>query len=168
MRTLIIVLIGFFLSSLSFGQLATEWTQYKDAEAHHPLFKIDSEENIIFTAGSFISKFDSTGNELWSTDLLNDEAVTHSNFHDNLAIDENDNIYIIFNQIDTLFEPSSSQDSVEISVIARKYSPEGVELWSRQYTDYTHYLSIQEMGVSIMYYEDRVYITGIIDSATDD
>lgn len=164
---LYVALIQLCMSIPAYSQLVEEWSKTFTFDEilhslNYPKFKFDSQENLIVVGGQYLIKYDSLGNELWWRELDGNAFYPDpGDGHDHFVIDDDDYIYIAYNQ----YTYSSNNDTLFTSVGISKFDANGEEIWSSGYSYYEY--NLRDMVASITLASNKVYITGIADALTD-
>lgn len=140
------------------SQLEVKWYATNDRSEQsyaRPSIKLDNQENIIYVGSNRVVKYNSLGDVLWFREFLGEAYYGSDDLpFDHLAIDEDNNIYILHNYWNSVFGDSSRR-----RVFVTKYSSSGHELWSIEFTpangDY-----VNNRGASISVDTDKVFVSG--------
>lgn len=147
-------------SIICLGQLQVNWSRtfFADEENYYrnyPKLKMDNNQDLIVVGGSYIIKYDTSGNELWWNEFEGEAFYSDpGDGHDHFVIDEGNNIYVLSNRV----AYTNNYDTTINVVNTRKYSPAGQEVWESEYRYYSQYT--QDSGASLAINGNHVYITG--------
>ncbi len=141
------------------AQLEVEWSSIFDHGQilnYQPGMKVDAGGDVIVIGTDDIIKYDAFGNLLWTTQvegyLTDDEGASTQ---DNLALDEQNNIYVTANVV----VYTNGMDTLITAVQTSKYSPQGVQIWTSEY-QYTEDYP-QDGSNAIMLNDNKVFVTGV-------